>query len=154
MDDFSAKPGAANGYGLIGGEANAIAPQKRPLSSMTPVLVLDNKKPWLATGSPGGARIISIVYHFLINRILYNMNIAAATLAPRMHHQWLPDHLNLEYGFSKDTATLLEKKGHSIRYFKPWGSVQSVEWRDGFYYGFSDPRRPGALAKGLFLDKK
>lgn len=149
MDDFSAKPGEPNGYGLLGGDANSIQPEKRPLSSMTPVLVLNNGKPWIATGSPGGSRIITIVYNVLMNRMVHDMNIASATLAPRIHHQWYPEVLMLENGFPVDTANSLQKKGHNIRYFNPWGSVQSVEVGEGVFFGFADTRRPGALAKGI-----
>lgn len=149
MDDFSAKPGVPNSFGLLGGEANAIEPEKRPLSSMTPVIGLNKGKPWLATGSPGGSRIITIVFNFLINRIAHNMNIAEATMSPRIHHQWYPDQLMLEKGFPIDTAEILRQKGHKVKYRRPWGSLQSIELVDGLYFGFSDPRRPGALAKGL-----
>lgn len=149
MDDFSAKPGTPNGYGLLGGDANAIAPEKRPLSSMTPVIVLQKGEPWLATGSPGGSRIISIVFNFLINRMVYNMNIAEATIEPRIHHQWYPDRLSLEKGFPTDSAHILEKMGHNVRYRRPWGSAHSIEYQGGVFMGFADTRRPGASAKGL-----
>ncbi|MEP1741762.1 MAG: gamma-glutamyltransferase [Kangiellaceae bacterium] len=149
MDDFSAKPGVPNGYGLLGGEANSIQPEKRPLSSMTPVLVLDKGNPWLATGSPGGSRIITIVYNVLMNRMVHDMNIASATLAPRIHHQWYPELLMLEKGFPVDTAERLKEKGHNIRFFNSWGSVQSVEVGNGVFFGFADTRRPGAKAKGI-----
>ena len=149
MDDFSAKPGSPNGYGLLGGDANAIEPEKRPLSSMTPVVVLKNGEPWLATGSPGGSRIITIVYNFLINKMVHDMNIASATITPRIHHQWYPEVLMLEKGFPLDTARLLEGKGHKIKFYNPWGSLQSVELDNGVFFGFSDTRRPGALAEGL-----
>ena len=148
MDDFSAKPGVPNGYGLLGGEANAIEAEKRPLSSMTPVLVLNKGEPWLATGSPGGSRIITIVYNFLLNKMVHNMNIASATVAPRIHHQWYPEVLMLEKGFPIDTARILKDKGHNIKYYNPWGSLQSVEYKNGVFFGFSDTRRPGALAEG------
>ena len=149
MDDFSAKAGVPNGYGLLGGTSNAIEAEKRPLSSMTPVLVLKDEQPWLATGSPGGSRIITIVYNFLINRMVHGMNIASATVEPRTHHQWHPEVLMLEKGFPVDTANLLRQKGHRIKYYNPWGSLQSVEYNNGIFYGFSDTRRPGALAMGV-----
>ncbi len=149
MDDFSAKPGVPNAFGLLGGEANAIEPNKRPLSSMTPVIVLKDNKPWIATGSPGGSRIISIVLNFLINRIVHDMNIAEATMLPRVHHQWYPDLLWLEKGFPIDTAHLLKRRGHNTQYRKPWGSLQSIEYSEGLFHGFSDPRRPGASAQGI-----
>lgn len=149
MDDFSAKPGAPNSYGLLGGEANAIEPNKRPLSSMTPVIVLNNKMPWIATGSPGGSRIITSVLNFLLNKMVHKMNIAEATITPRVHHQWYPDKLYVEKGFPMDSVNLLKKMGHNIVIRSPWGSIQSIEYLDGVYYGFADPRRPGALAKGV-----
>jgi len=149
MDDFSAKQGVPNGYGLLGGEANAIEPEKRPLSSMTPVIVLNKGEPWLATGSPGGSRIITIVYNFLMNKMVHDMNIASATVTPRIHHQWYPEVLMLEKGFPLDTARLLEEKGHKIKFYNPWGSLQSVELKNGVFYGFSDTRRPGSLAEGI-----
>ncbi|MDH5628843.1 MAG: gamma-glutamyltransferase [Gammaproteobacteria bacterium] len=149
MDDFSAKPGSPNGYGLLGGEANAIQPFKRPLSSMTPVVALYKDEPWLATGSPGGSFIISIVMNTLLNRIVHNMNIAEATITPRIHHQWYPDKLFVEKGFPVDTANLLKQKGHNVVFSSPWGSVQSIEYKDGLFYGFADPRRPGASAEGF-----
>lgn len=154
MDDFSAKPGTPNGYGLLGGTANAIEPHKRPLSSMTPVIALNKGAPWLATGSPGGSRIITIVFNFLLNKIAYNMNIAEATLSPRIHHQWYPNVLQVEKGFPLDSAKILEAKGHKVVYRNPWGSLQSIEFKDGMYFGFSDSRRPGTLAKGVFKSDK
>jgi len=149
MDDFSSKTGVPNGYGLLGGDANAIEAEKRPLSSMTPVLVLNKGEPWLATGSPGGSRIITIVYNFLLNKMVHGMNIASATVAPRIHHQWYPEVLMLEKGFPLDTAKLLQEKGHKIKFYNPWGSLQSIEYANGVFYGFSDTRRPGSLAEGI-----
>lgn len=149
MDDFSSKLGVPNGYGLLGGDANAIEGERRPLSSMTPVLVLKKDQPWLATGSPGGSRIITTVYNFLLNKMVHHMNIASATIAPRIHHQWYPETLMLETGFPLDSARMLVEKGHKIRFYKPWGSLQTVEYSDGIFFGFSDTRRPGALAQGL-----
>ena len=96
MDDFSAKPGVRNAFGLIGGVANAVQAGKRPLSSMTPVMVFKDNKPWLISGSPGGSKIITSVLQVLLNVIDHKMNIAEATMAPRIHHQWQPDILNLE----------------------------------------------------------
>ena len=149
MDDFSAKPGAANAYGLIGGEANAIQPGKRPLSSMTPTIVLRDGKAFLATGSPGGSRIITTTLQLIMNVIDHAMNIAAAGAASRMHHQWLPDELRLETGFSPDTLRLLASKGHKIVVKGPMGATQSVMADGGRLYGASDPRRPAALTLGF-----
>ncbi len=149
MDDFSAKPGVPNAFGLIGGEANAVEPGKRPLSSMTPTLVFRDGRPLLATGSPGGSRIITTVLQQLVNLIDHGMDIADATHAPRVHHQWLPDVLSIEPGFSDDTLALLGARGHKLeptRY--TMGSLQSVLYRDGYFFGASDPRRPDAASMG------
>ncbi len=148
MDDFSAKPGVPNAYGLIGGEANAVEPMKRPLSSMTPTIVLKDGRPFLATGSPGGSRIITTTLQLIVNVIDHGMNLAAATAAPRVHHQWLPDRLRVERGLSPDTVRLLAAKGHRVVVKNAMGSTQSImRTADGFL-GASDPRRPGALAAG------
>jgi len=147
MDDFVSKPGVPNAYGLLGGDANAVAPGKRPLSSMTPVIVFDGGKPWFATGSPGGARIITTVLQMLVNVIDFGMNIADASDQPRMHHQWYPDRLSIEAGFGPDTIRLLEARGHNVEVQNSIGtSLQTVAFRDGLYRGASDPRRPDAAA--------
>lgn len=148
MDDFSAKPGVPNAYGLIGGEFNSVEPEKRMLSSMSPTIVLKDGKPFLATGSPGGSRIINTVLQIILNVVDNGMNIAEATNAPRFHHQWLPDELFIENGFSKDTTNLLEKKGHSIEKQRTIGSAQSIMKVGDYFYGSTDPRRPGGLAEG------
>lgn len=153
MDDFSIKPGVPNAFGLIGGDANAIAPGKRPLSSMTPVIVSTQDGPVLATGSPGGARIITTVLQNLINIIDFKMNIAEAIAAPRMHHQWLPDFLRLERGFSPDTIALLQKIGHEVRIMPAMGRVQTVQRQAELFLGASDPRNPDGAAKGLALTR-
>ncbi|TVS76367.1 hypothetical protein FP514_12800 [Escherichia coli] len=114
MDDFSAKPSVPNVYGLVGGDANAVGPNKRPLSSMSPTIVVKDGKTWLVTGSPGGSRIITTVLQMVVNSIDYGMNVAEATNAPRFHHQWLPDELRVEKGFSPDTIKLLEAKGQKV----------------------------------------
>ena len=114
LDDFSAKPGVPNAYGLIGGDANAVGPSKRPLSSMSPTIVLKDGKPFLVTGSPGGSRIITTTLQVIMNVIDHGMNVAEATYAPRVHHQWLPDELRIEEGLSPDTVRLLEQKGHKV----------------------------------------
>ena len=111
MDDFSSKPGVPNVYGLVGGEANAIAPLKRPLSSMTPTIVLRDGEPFIATGSPGGSTIITVVLQILLNVLDFDMTIAEATAAPRIHHQWLPDQIYAEEGVSIDTLRVLEGRG-------------------------------------------
>ena len=149
MDDFSVKPGVANAFGLTGGEANAIAPGKRPLSSMTPVIVLEKQVPVLATGSPGGARIITTVLQNLIHVIDFKLNIAQAISMPRMHHQWMPDYLRLETIVSPDTIAVLKKMGHEIRIMPAMGRVQTVQRQDQYFLGASDPRNPEGAAIGL-----
>ncbi len=147
MDDFVAKPGVPNAFGLLGGEANAIETGKRPLSSMTPTIVFRGGEPWFATGSPGGSRIITTVLQMIVNVIDHDMNIAEASAAPRMHHQWHPDRLQLEDGFSPDTIRILETRGHEIASSQfSMGSLQTVSLRDGVFRGASDPRRPNAAS--------
>lgn len=148
MDDFSAKPGTPNGFGLIGGEANSVQPFKRPLSSMTPTMVLSNGKPFIVTGSPGGSRIITTTLQLIMNVIDHDMNIAQASAAQRFHHQWLPDELRIEQGLNLDTVRLLKKKGHKIVEKASMGSTQTIMWTDHGVYGASDPRRPSALSEG------
>ena len=144
MDDFSSKPGVPNGFDLIGGEANAIQPTKRPLSSMTPTMILKDGKPYVVVGSPGGSRIITTVLQVIVNLLDHDMSIAEAVHAPRVHHQWLPDKFQLEPGFSPDTIALLKAMGQNVEQGKTMGSVQSIIYKDGVFYGVSDPRRPGA----------
>jgi gamma-glutamyltranspeptidase/glutathione hydrolase len=148
LDDFSAKPGVPNAYGLIGGDANAVAPNKRPLSSMSPTIVLKDGEPFLVTGSPGGSRIITTVLQVVMNVIDHGMNVAEATHAPRVHHQWLPDELRVEEGLSPDTILLLEQKGHDVVVKDAMGSTQSIMVTEDGLLGSSDPRRPGALTLG------
>lgn len=149
MDDFSAKPGVPNAFGVIGGTFNAIEPEKRMLSSMTPTIVLKDGKPFLVTGSPGGSRIITTTLQLIANVIDFQMNIAQATNAIRIHHQWLPDRLEVEKGLNNDTINLLKNKGHRVEILDPMGSTQSVMNINGVLYGASDPRRPGALTLGI-----
>ncbi|WP_174510108.1 gamma-glutamyltransferase [Klebsiella oxytoca] len=149
MDDFSAKPGVPNVYGLVGGDANAVGPKKRPLSSMSPTIVVKEGKTWLVTGSPGGSRIITTVLQMVVDTIDFGMNVAEATNAPRFHHQWLPDELRVEKGFSPDTLKLLEQKGQKVVLKEAMGSTQSIMvGPDGTLYGASDPRSPGDLTAG------
>lgn len=149
MDDFSAKPGVANGFGLIGKEANAIQPGKRPLSSMTPTLIFKDGAPFVVTGSPGGSRIITTVLQLLVNVMDFNMNIAEATVQPRFHHQWLPDKLQMEPGHSFDTRVRLEAMGHNVTDSASQGSLQSIMIEKGLFFGAPDTRRPGAGAVGV-----
>lgn len=148
MDDFSAKPGSPNGYGLVGGIANAIEPGKRPLSSMTPTIVFDKSgAPILATGSPGGSTIITIVMQMLLNIIDFDMNVAEATAAPRIHHQWLPDRVFYEAGVSADTLQVLREMGHQLNdKTSRLGATQSIQAdSDGaMFYGTADYRREGS----------
>lgn len=149
MDDFSAKPGVPNVYGLVGGDANAVGPHKRPLSSMSPTIVVKEGKTWLVTGSPGGSRIITTVLQMVINSVDFGMNVAEATNAPRFHHQWLPDELRVEKGFSPDTLKLLAEKGQKVVVKEAMGSTQSIMIApDGKLYGASDPRTVEDLTEG------
>jgi gamma-glutamyltranspeptidase/glutathione hydrolase len=149
MDDFAPKPGEANMYGLIQGEANAIAPRKTPLSSMTPTIVLHGGKPFLALGSPGGPTIINTVLEVMVNVIDFGMNVQDAVNWPRFHHQWLPDELRMEPGYSPDTVALLEKWGYKVRRSesanRPYsqGEVAAIEFQDGWLAGAADPRTEG-----------
>ena len=148
MDDFVSKPGVPNAFGLLGGEANSVTALKRPLSSMTPTIVFADGEPWFATGSPGGSRIITAVLQMLVNVLDHGMNIAEASSAPRMHHQWFPDVLQLESGFSPDTIRLLEARGHKVQAARfSMGSLQSAGFKDGVFRGASDPRRPNAASR-------
>jgi gamma-glutamyltranspeptidase/glutathione hydrolase len=146
MDDFSSKPGTPNAFGLLGAEANAIAPFKRPLSSMTPTIIFKDDKPYIIVGSPGGSRIITTVLQVVLNLMEFEMNVAQAVASPRIHHQWLPDLLLVESGFSQDTLNILEKKGHKLREGRTMGSVQAILKEGNYFYGAADPRRPGAGA--------
>ncbi|GGH48394.1 gamma-glutamyltransferase [Comamonas phosphati] len=148
MDDFSAKPGVANAYGLVGGDANAVQAGKRPLSSMTPTLVLKDGKPVLVTGSPGGARIITTVLQQVVNYIDYGMNPLEAAATPRFHHQWTPDELRVEKGFSADTLALLRQWGHNVALKPSMGRTQTIEIKNGTLYGASDPRNPDGKTMG------
>ena len=115
---------------------------------MTPTLVFKDGRPWLATGSPGGSRIITTVLQILINTIDFEMNIAAATNATRVHHQWLPDELRVETGLSPDTLAGLTELGHEVVEKRAMGSTQSIMRLEDGFAGASDPRRPGALTLG------
>lgn len=147
MDDFTSKPGVPNTYGLIQGEANAIQPRKRPLSSMTPTIVAKDGKAFFAIGSPGGATIINTVLQVIVNVIDFDMNLQQAIDAPRFHHQWLKDEIQWEpFEFSKDTWDALTRMGHIFRE-KPGyiGDAHGVmiDPKDGMRLGASDPRRGG-----------
>jgi gamma-glutamyltranspeptidase/glutathione hydrolase len=153
MDDFAAKPGTPNLYGLIQGERNAVAPRKRPLSAMTPTFVLrKDGSLWFTVGSPGGPTIINTVLDVITNVIDYNMNIQQAIDAPRIHHQWLPDELVYEpYGLSGDTQKALSQRGHKLvdkpRYLGDCEGIM-IEEKTGVRLGATDPRRSDGLAVG------
>ena len=140
MDDLSAGPDIANAYGLTGSKANEIEAEKRMLSSMTPTLVLKNNEPFLATGSPGGSRIISIVFQTLINMIDFNMNINEASHAPRIHYQWKPDILFVEQGINMYSQQKLLSKGYELAPNPKIGSIQSVFRDKDLNYSVNDPR--------------
>ena len=173
MDDFTIKAGTANLYGLVQGEANAIAPGKRPLSSMTPVVVLRDGRTFLVGGSPGGSRIITITLQTLLNVLDHGMELQEAVDAPRLHHQWLPDTIFAEpYALSADTKAVLQAQGYSITEQVPWGAAEMVavgpkqphatsalampandaalsgHMRAGWLYGANDNRRPAGAAIG------
>ncbi|MBZ5564272.1 MAG: gamma-glutamyltransferase [Acidobacteriia bacterium] len=146
MDDFASKPGAPNMFGLVQGEANAIAPRKRPLSSMTPTIVTRDGKLRLAVGSPGGGTIINTVLQVILGVLVYNMDIRMAVAAPRFHDQWQPDKLELErWGFSADTIEKLRAAGYPLEYVGGLGEVEAIavdpqsDWR----FGAADPRGDG-----------
>lgn len=148
MDDFSVKAGVANAFGLLGGAANAVEPNKRPLSSMSPTIILKDGKPFLATGSPGGSRIITTTLQMIMNVIDHDMNVAEATLTPRIHHQWEPDQLRLEKGISIDTQNILRQKGQNISIARPMGRTQTIRIKDSGFEGYSDPRNPDGKTLG------
>ncbi|MET4601585.1 gamma-glutamyltranspeptidase/glutathione hydrolase [Bradyrhizobium sp. JR4.1] len=148
LDDFTAAVGASNAYGLVGYEANLPGPGKRPLSSMSPTIVLKDGKPVLVTGSPGGSRIISTVLQVIVNVLDYKMDVAAAVAAPRLHHQWLPDEVRIESGFSDNVLLELKAMDHLI--VTPMGqtSANSIAVTANGPLGAPDPRSRGAEAAG------
>ena len=152
MDDFAAKPGTPNMYGLIQGERNAVAPKKRPLSAMTPTIVLRKDGSfWFTVGSPGGPTIINTVLCVITNVVDYDMNIQQAIDAPRIHHQWLPDELVGEpSGFSSDTQRALTSRGHTLGKLRYLGDAEGImiEAKTGVRLGATDPRRSDGLAVG------
>lgn len=145
MDDFASKPGAPNMYGLVGSDANAIAPQKRMLSSMTPTIILKDNKPFMVVGSPGGGRIITSVLQTIINVIDFNMSINDAIDAPRFHHQWLPDEIQIEKNvFDKDMKNVLKTIGYTLKEIPEFGRVEGILFdEDGSFTGHSDRRGYG-----------
>ena len=147
MDDFTSKPGEPNLFGLIQGEANAIQPGKRPLSSMTPTILLRGGKPFLVLGAPGGSKIINGVLEVILNVVDFHMNVQNAIEAPRFHHQWMPDVLGVEPTISPDTMDRLREMGYNVKVFEgSWPTVARVEAilaKDGWLEGASDGRGSG-----------
>ena len=148
MDDFAAKAGAQNAYGLVGGDANAVAPGARPLSSMTPTFLMRDGRVVLATGSPGGSRIITTVLGMVVGTVDFGLNLAEAVAAPRVHHQGRPDALLVETGLSPDTLRILRDRGHRVVVGSTSGSASSVAFGPEGFTGAADPRQRGTLAEG------
>jgi gamma-glutamyltranspeptidase/glutathione hydrolase len=148
LDDFAVKPDAPNAYGLVGYEANQPGPGKRPLSSMTPTVVLKDGKPFLITGSPGGSRIITTVLQVVFNVIDRGMDIASAVSAPRIHNQWLPDQVFAEPGVPPDIIAALQARGDKVVPTRPFTSAASIVVTPEGFVGAADPRSHGALAAG------
>jgi gamma-glutamyltranspeptidase/glutathione hydrolase len=151
MDDFTAKPGVPNAFGLVQGKTNAVQPGKRPLSSMTPTIVLKGGKLFMVTGSPGGSTIISTTLESILNVIDFGMNMQQAVDAPRVHHQWLPDTVYVEPDYlTSQTRAALEAMGHSFKERAPWGADEAIlaDPKTGMLQGANDSRRPSGLAKG------
>jgi gamma-glutamyltranspeptidase/glutathione hydrolase len=147
MDDFSAAPDVPNAFGLVGRDKNAIAPGKRPLSSMTPTIVVRDGRAWMVTGSPGGPRIITTTLLTILNAVDYGMDVQAAVSAPRFHHQWFPDKLELEPDVPRDVREALVRRGHPAEYAtRAWSSAQAIvaDPEKGVIWGGSDPRSDGA----------
>ncbi|RCJ24300.1 gamma-glutamyltransferase [Nostoc minutum NIES-26] len=147
MDDFAAAPGVPNAFGLVGNDANAIAPRKTPLSSMTPTIITENNRLRMAVGTPGGSTIITQVLQVVLNVLAYNMDVGAAVSAPRIHHQWLPDELRVEpWGLDALTLQELRRRGHKIKETNPWGNANAiVVTADGSLEGAADPRGEGSV---------
>ncbi|MEH2135509.1 gamma-glutamyltransferase [Nostoc sp.] len=146
MDDFAAAPGVPNAFGLVGNDANSIAPRKTPLSSMTPTIVTENGHFRMAAGAPGGSTIITQVLQVILNVLEYNMDVGAAVSVPRIHHQWLPDELRVE-PWSLDALTMqdLRRRGHKIKETTPWGNGNAIAvTSDGTLEGAADPRGEGS----------
>jgi gamma-glutamyltranspeptidase / glutathione hydrolase len=148
LDDFAAKPGAANVFGLVGGTANEPAPRKRPLSSMSPTIIMKDGRPFLITGSPGGSRIITTVLQVIVNVIDFHENVSEAVGAPRVHDQWRPDAVFAEGGLPEETVRALEVRGHAVKVGGKWGSANSIRVTPDAIEGAADPRTRGAAAEG------
>jgi len=153
MDDFSAAPGMPNQFGLLGAKANEIVPAKRPLSSMTPTIVMKDDELFFTTGSPGGSRIISAVLQSIINIIDFDMNLEQATFAKRIHHQWQPDILEIELSVDDDIKNSLKEMGYFINFVEPRTCIQTIMYQNGEFTGYGDFRRPDAFASGNINDR-
>ena len=149
MGDFTAKLGHIDGSGMRGGINNTIKSEKRMLSSMTPTIVMKDDEPYLAIGCAGGSYIITTVLHIILNVIDHKMNIAEALNMPRFHHQWAPNHLKLEPGFSKDTINLLKKWGHTVNVDGAYANAQGIMFEDGIFFGAVDARTTCSSASGV-----
>ena len=152
MDDFSAAPGIPNQFGLLGAKANEIAPYKRPLSSMTPTIVMKNNELFFTTGSPGGARIISAVLQSILNIVDFEMNLEEATYAKRIHHQWQPDILEVEFSIEDNLNKELSNIGYDLKVSNPLTCIQTIMFKNGTFTGYGDFRRPDAFASGNIND--
>jgi gamma-glutamyltranspeptidase / glutathione hydrolase len=149
LDDFAAKADSPNAFGLIGYEANAPGPGKRPLSSMTPTIVLKDGKPWLITGSPGGSRIISTVLQIVVDVVDRGMDIASAVSAPRVHNQWMPDQVFVEPALPQELITALQARGDDVVVQRTSTSANSILVTAKGFVGAADSRTRGALAVGF-----
>jgi gamma-glutamyltranspeptidase/glutathione hydrolase len=147
MDDFAPVPGQPNAYGLVQGEANAVRPGAHPLSSMCPTILLREGKFYMSVGTPGGPTIINSVLEVILNVTDFGMNLQEAVDFPRIHHQWLPDELRMERGFSPDTIALLQSRGHQVKIVSSIGEVAAIRSAGGWLEGAPDPRTE-ATAKG------
>ena len=152
MDDFAAAPGIPNQFGLLGAEANQIVPGKRPLSSMTPTIVMKDGDFFFTTGSPGGSRIITAVLQSIINIVDYGMNLEEANAAKRIHHQWQPDLLQIESSIDPKIKNQLLELKYNIKIINPATCLQTIMYKDNMYYGYGDFRRPDAFASGEIYD--
>ena len=153
MDDFSAAPGIPNQFNLLGAEANQITPFKRPLSSMTPTIVLKDEELFFTTGSPGGSRIISAVLQSILNIIDFGMDLEEATFAKRIHHQWYPDILEFEFSLDEEINMKLQKMDYDTSIVMPLTCLQTIMFKDDIYYGYGDFRRVDAFASGEIIDR-
>ncbi|MDB4661301.1 gamma-glutamyltransferase [Gammaproteobacteria bacterium] len=152
MDDFSAAPGIPNQFGLLGSKANEIQPKKRPLSSMTPTIVMKNDQLFFTTGSPGGSRIISAVLQSILNIIDFDMDLKEANKAKRIHHQWQPDILQIEFSLNDDIKNELTKLNYNVKVINPATCLQLIMKKNDIFYGYGDFRRPDAFASGDIND--